>query len=191
MKINFNPEYGFDIRLDNGEKHTIRWILSGKQQASLSYREEKERGWEEVIFREPVSFVKKKCDISLGGVYDPGYRYWEEGNEPSRSNMIEQDEEFKVIFEDPTPVLYNGDETIPFEIFVDGNRKITHMSINYYHQSKDGMLNVGKLLEMLKDVNPDIPLYVSTTADCGYINCGGYVDDIFIDDNSVTFYSEE
>ena len=52
-------------------------------------------------------------------------------------------------------------------------------------------LTVGMLLDLLKDVDPDKPVNISTTADCGYIGVYGPVHDVCVEEDCVVFHSEE
>jgi len=84
-------------------------------------------------------------------------------------------------------------ETVRCEEWYYGEASEFNIQINYeyYHQFPDGIA-VGKLIEILSTMDPDLDVAISTTADCGYIHAGGLVQDVFIrPGDCVELYAQE
>lgn len=177
---------GAIVTFENGETFEFHWTLPENVHAEIDGYEEDRK----LRVRELHRTVKKLA-VQIGGKYGIGRQFWEGDDVPSCSNRLQADEVVGVTFVTDKPVPY-GTKLEPIVVSVsNGYKRAISIDANYAHQYEDNPLTVGELIRVLSKLDPKLHVSIETTADYGYIDAGGPVHDILIDDDGVWFYSDE
>ena len=177
---------GAIITFEDGDTFEFHWTLPENVHAEIDGYEEDHK----LRVRELHRAVKK-LDIQIGGTYGIGRRFWEGDDEPSCSNPMDVDEVIGITFVADMLIPY-GTKLEPIVVSVsNGYQRAIGVNADYVHQYEDDPLTVGELIKVLSKMDPNLHVSITTTANYGFVDAGGPVHDILIDDDGVWFYSDE
>lgn len=177
-KIVFDPNSGMTIT-DKKTKVEFKWVPPEEYTFLLR------KHYNQEYISEPIEFESDNFYLTVGG--DDAVHIDTFCKDSRTSDNID------VICSTIRPEPYaDVDKDSPIIVSLNGKDHMISITRRFYHQFPEG-LTVRQLIEQLSKLDPNYIIGVGTTADCGYINAGGDINDILVyaDNGYVQLWSEE